>query len=107
MDVITAASANCTTVQFSAGQERATVELQLNPHTGLRTDSNNEIVLSLPNPEDTEGYDGYTVDTARDTLTAFIEEEQVQNYRWFLARPRALMVKVGCTVQQQPRCLAC
>ena len=77
MDVITAASANCTTVQFSAGQERATVELQLNPHTGLRTDSNNEIVLTLPNPEDTEGYDGYTVDTARDTLTAFIEEEQV------------------------------
>ena len=43
----------------------------------VRTDSNNEIVLTLPNPEDTEGYDGYTVDTARDTLTAFIEEEQV------------------------------
>ena len=49
--------------------------MQLNPHTGLRTDSNNEIVLTLPNPEDTEGYDGFTVDTARDTLTAFIEEQ--------------------------------
>lgn len=77
VNAITAASANCTAAVFNAGQERATLELQLNPQAGLRQANNDEIVLTLDDPAATEGYDGYTIDAARHTHTAIIEEEQV------------------------------
>ena len=83
MDVITAASANCTTVQFSAGQERATVELQLNPHTGLRTDSNNEIVLTLPNPRTRKDMMATPWTPPATPSRPLLRKSRCQNYRGF------------------------